>query len=47
MFPAGEHTLTWDGVDDRGQMAPRGVYFTQLKYVNRHVTNARKLTVLK
>ena len=47
MFPAGEHTLTWDGVNDRGQLVPRGVYFTQVKYVNRHVTNARKLTVLK
>jgi hypothetical protein len=47
MFPAGEHTLTWDGVNDRGQLVPRGVYFTQVKYVNRRVTNARKLTVLK
>jgi len=47
MFPAGEHTLTWDGVNDRGQLVPRGVYFTQVKYVNRHVANARKLTVLK
>jgi flagellar hook assembly protein FlgD len=47
MFTAGEHTLTWDGVDDRGHMAPRGAYFTQIKYVNRRVTNARKLTILK
>jgi hypothetical protein len=47
MFPAGEHTLTWDGVNDHGQLVPRGVYFTQVKYVNRHITNARKLTVLK
>jgi hypothetical protein len=47
LFTAGEHTLTWDGVDDRGHMAPRGAYFTQIKYVNRRVTNARKLTILK
>ena len=47
MFPAGEHTLTWDGVNDRGQMVPRGVYFTQVRYMNRHITNARKLTVLQ
>jgi hypothetical protein len=47
MFPAGEHTLAWDGVNDRGQLVPRGVYFTQVRYVNRHVTNARRLTILK
>jgi hypothetical protein len=47
LFTAGEHTLTWDGVDDRGHMAPRGAYFTQIKYVNRRVTSARKLTILK
>jgi hypothetical protein len=47
MFPAGEHNLTWNGVDDRGQMAPRGAYFTQIEYVNRRIINARKLIILK
>jgi hypothetical protein len=47
MFPAGEHTLTWDGVNDQGHLVPRGVYFTQVKYVNRHIVNSKKLTVLK
>ena len=36
---------TW--LSDRGQMVPRGVYFTQVRYMNRHITNARKLTVLQ
>jgi hypothetical protein len=47
MFPAGEHTLTWDGVNDQGQMVSRGVYFTQVKFVNRHFSDSKKLTVLK
>ncbi|HTM57340.1 MAG TPA: FlgD immunoglobulin-like domain containing protein [Candidatus Udaeobacter sp.] len=47
MFPAGEHTLTWDGVNDQGHIVPRGVYFTQIKYVNRHFSDSKKLTVLK
>jgi len=46
-FAAGRHSLTWDGVDNDGRMAPRGVYFTQVKYVNRRFTDARKLIVLK
>ncbi|MBI1798467.1 MAG: hypothetical protein HYR73_02140, partial [Candidatus Eisenbacteria bacterium] len=47
MFPAGENTLTWDGVNDQGQIVPRGVYFTQVKFVNRHFSDSKKLTVLK
>jgi hypothetical protein len=27
VFPAGEHTLQWDGTDDAGAKAARGVYF--------------------
>jgi FlgD Ig-like domain len=46
-FPAGEHTLTWDGVNDQGQIVARGVYFTQVKFVNRHFSDSKKLTVLK
>ena len=47
MFPAGNHSLTWDGVNDEGRLAPRGVYFTQVNYVTRHFSAARKLTLLK
>ena len=46
-FTAGRHTLTWDGADDQGRQVPRGVYFTQARYVDRGVTEARKLTVLR
>jgi hypothetical protein len=46
-FAAGRHTLTWDGVDDGGRQVARGVYFTQVKYVNSRFTDAKKLTVLK
>jgi hypothetical protein len=46
-FAAGRHTLTWDGVDNDGRMVPRGVYFTQAKYVSRGFTDAKKLIVLK
>jgi hypothetical protein len=46
-FAAGKHTLTWDGVDNDGRQVARGVYFTQVKYLNSRFTDARKLTVLK
>ncbi|MCE9628090.1 MAG: hypothetical protein K8R56_09255, partial [Candidatus Eisenbacteria bacterium] len=29
VFPAGEHTLQWDGTDASGQQVPRGVYFVR------------------
>ena len=29
IFPAGEHTLQWDGTDDAGAKVPRGVYFVR------------------
>jgi hypothetical protein len=46
-FAPGKYTLTWDGVDNSGRQVARGVYFTQVKYVNSRFTDARKLTVLK
>jgi len=46
-FAPGKYTLTWDGVDNGGRQVARGVYFTQVKYVNSKFTDARKLTVLK
>jgi hypothetical protein len=46
-FAPGKYTLTWDGVDNSGHQVARGVFFTQVRYVNRNITDARKLTVLK
>jgi hypothetical protein len=46
-FAPGKYTLTWDGVDNDGRQVARGVYFTQVKYVNSRFTDAKKLTVLK
>jgi hypothetical protein len=46
-FAPGKYTLTWDGVDNGGRQVARGVYFTQVKYVNRRITEARKISVLK
>jgi len=46
-FAPGKYTLTWDGVDNDGRQVARGVYFTQVKYVNSKFTDAKKLTVLK
>ncbi len=45
-FTAGEHDLAWDGTDAAGRPAPRGVYFTQVKYRS-GFTDAKKLTLLK
>jgi hypothetical protein len=46
-FKAGEHTLTWDGVDNAGRSLPRGVYFTQVKFMTRNVEMAKKITILR
>jgi len=46
-FEAGPHTLVWDGSDNAGKQVARGVYFTQLRFVNRNIVNAKKVTVLK
>ena len=46
-FEAGEHTVVWDGRDDRGARAPRGVYFTQALYPEDGFEAARKLTLLR
>jgi len=46
-FAPGKYTLTWDGVDNSGRQVARGVFFTQVRYVGRNITDARKLTVLK
>jgi hypothetical protein len=47
MFPAGEHTLTWDGLDDERRPVPRGVYFTRLRYRVSGFHDVKKLTLLR
>jgi hypothetical protein len=46
-YAAGEHTLVWDGTDDRGQSLPHGVYFTSVRYVRGGFHDERKLTILR
>ena len=46
-FQAGEHSLIWDGSNDQGQVVSRGVYFTQVKFINSRFVDAKKVTVLK
>jgi hypothetical protein len=46
-FGAGEHALVWDGSDDQGRTVARGVYFTQVRYINSRFVDAKKVTVLK
>ena len=46
-FPAGNHSLVWNGRDDAGTQVARGVYFTQLRYVNSNFRSAQRVTVLK
>ena len=46
-FQAGEQSLTWDGSNDQGQVVSRGVYFTQVKFINSRFVDAKKVTVLK
>lgn len=46
-FSAGPHRVVWDGTDDSGHPAPRGVYFTRVKYLSSAFAAARKLIVLK
>jgi hypothetical protein len=46
-FTAGEHDILWDGVDDAGKAAPRGVYFTQVRFASDRQSFNNKLTLLK
>jgi len=47
MFKAGPSKLAWDGRNDQGQAVSRGVYFTQVKFINSRFVDAKKVTVLK
>jgi len=42
---AGDHTLVWDGSDDRGRAAASGVYFAEVKALDRR--SLTKLTMIK
>ena len=46
-FKAGPNKLVWDGRNDQGQAVSRGVYFTQVKFINSGFEDAKKVTVLK
>jgi hypothetical protein len=46
-FQAGPQELTWDGTNGQGQVVSRGVYFTQVKFINSRFVGAKKVTVLK
>lgn len=43
--PAGDHRITWDGTNDRGQMAASGVYFLRLSSNGEY--RAQKLVLVK
>jgi len=46
-FPAGEHEILWDGLDNGGRRVARGVFFTRVRFTTSNFSAARKLTVLK
>jgi hypothetical protein len=46
-FPAGSHTLAWDGADDAGSPLPRGVYFAKIRFADRGVEGTRRIIVLR
>jgi hypothetical protein len=43
--PAGSHTITWDGRDDRGRAAAAGLYLFELRFGNR--TRVQKAVLLR
>jgi hypothetical protein len=43
--PAGIHTITWDGRDDRGRAAAAGLYLFELRFGNR--TRVQKAVLLR
>jgi len=46
-FDEGPQSVVWDGTNDQGRTVSRGVYFTQVKYINSRFVDAKKVTVLK
>lgn len=46
-FPAGEHSLTWDGSDDSGNQVARGVYFARIEYATKGAPINGRVVVLR
>jgi hypothetical protein len=45
-FSAGEHSVRWDGLDERGAQIRAGVYFACVRYLGSGFRSAKKLTLL-
>ena len=46
-FATGEHEVVWDGRDEGGRRAARGVYFARVKYRTTRLDAVKKVTVLR
>ena len=46
-FNAGEYDLAWDGADDAGARAPRGVYFARLEYASSGTAVNGRVVILR
>jgi hypothetical protein len=46
-FPAGEHTILWDGSDASGSRAGRGMYFVRVRHGETGKEESRKLVMLR
>ncbi len=46
-FTPGEYDVPWDGADDGGVAAPRGVYFVRLEYADRGTATGGRIVFLK
>ena len=47
IFPAGDHALTWDGLDDGGVALARGVYFAKIITADTGFEATKKVTLLR
>jgi hypothetical protein len=47
LFAPGRHEVVWDGLDDGGRRAARGVYFSRVRYRGSQFAVVRKVTVLR
>jgi hypothetical protein len=46
-FAAGEYDLAWDGADDAGTQAPRGVYFARVESASKGVVGTGRVVMLR
>jgi len=44
-YPAGAHSVTWDGMSDEGRIAPSGIYFYRLTSTG--ATETRRMILIK